>query len=118
MHFAFFFFKQTTAYEMRISDWSSYVCSSDLHDIAGLDIAMQDAPAVRIVERVGALVRDVEHLRQRRPRCAGLTQRLQCRPVDVLHDDIADLAFDARVMQANDMRVLQDRKSTRLNSSH
>src|SRR3546814_8315034 len=26
----FFFFKQKTAYEMRISDWSSVVCSSDL----------------------------------------------------------------------------------------
>src|SRR3546814_3185903 len=28
----FFFFKQKTAYEMRISDWSSDVCSSDLSD--------------------------------------------------------------------------------------
>src|SRR3546814_13619679 len=28
--FCFFFFKQKTAYEMRISDWSSDVCSSDL----------------------------------------------------------------------------------------
>src|SRR3546814_12431170 len=28
----FFFFKQKTAYEMRISDWSSDVCSSDLQD--------------------------------------------------------------------------------------
>src|SRR3546814_10353687 len=27
----FFFFKQKTAYEMRISDWSSDVCSSDPH---------------------------------------------------------------------------------------
>src|SRR3546814_5968482 len=27
----FFFFKQKTAYEMRISDWSSDVCSSDLN---------------------------------------------------------------------------------------
>src|SRR3546814_8131000 len=27
-----FFFKQKTAYEMRISDWSSDVCSSDLRD--------------------------------------------------------------------------------------
>src|SRR3546814_7241869 len=27
----FFFFKQKTAYEMRISDWSSDACSSDLH---------------------------------------------------------------------------------------
>src|SRR3546814_10210385 len=33
----FFFFKQKTAYEMRISDWSSDVCSSDLilHPPAG-----------------------------------------------------------------------------------
>src|SRR3546814_5747109 len=30
--FFFFFFKQKTAYEMRISDWSSDVCSSDLSD--------------------------------------------------------------------------------------
>src|SRR3546814_9807908 len=29
-HDLFFFFKQKTAYEMRISDWSSDVCSSDL----------------------------------------------------------------------------------------
>src|SRR3546814_12193599 len=29
-HIFFFFFKQKTAYEMRISDWSSDVCSSDL----------------------------------------------------------------------------------------
>src|SRR3546814_5271401 len=33
----FFFFKQKTAYEMRISDWSSDVCSSDLlrHQLGG-----------------------------------------------------------------------------------
>src|SRR3546814_20944165 len=30
----FFFFKQKTAYEMRISDWSSDVCSSDLGPLA------------------------------------------------------------------------------------
>src|SRR3546814_17969159 len=32
----FFFFKQKTAYEMRISDWSSDVCSSDLFRKAGM----------------------------------------------------------------------------------
>src|SRR3546814_12276 len=31
----FFFFKQKTAYEMRISDWSSDVCSSDLRKRVG-----------------------------------------------------------------------------------
>src|SRR3546814_19607962 len=32
--FHFFFFKQKTAYEMRISDWSSDVCSSDLPTVS------------------------------------------------------------------------------------
>src|SRR3546814_12950977 len=32
----FFFFKQKTAYEMRISDWSSDVCSSDLNEITAI----------------------------------------------------------------------------------
>src|SRR3546814_6685792 len=32
LHCYFFLFKQKSAYEMRISDWSSDVCSSDLHN--------------------------------------------------------------------------------------
>src|SRR3546814_8581339 len=38
----FFFFKQKTAYEMRISDWSSDVCSSDLlaHRYAAFDFPL------------------------------------------------------------------------------
>src|SRR3546814_19308224 len=35
MSLCVFFFKQKTAYEMRISDWSSDVCSSDLTDAVG-----------------------------------------------------------------------------------
>src|SRR3546814_4408489 len=49
--FFFFFFKQKTAYEMRISDWSSDVCSSDLavddplkvEDLASKKSAAQEA---------------------------------------------------------------------------
>src|SRR3546814_4667145 len=41
----FFFFKQKTAYEMRISDWSSDVCSSDL----GQRLSRRDL----LVEQVG-----------------------------------------------------------------
>src|SRR3546814_4962067 len=37
----FFFFKQKTAYEMRISDWSSDVCSSDLTRLAGEQVISQ-----------------------------------------------------------------------------
>src|SRR3546814_3093036 len=38
----FFFFKQKTAYEMRISYWSSDVCSSDLVDLCGLKSRLFD----------------------------------------------------------------------------
>src|SRR3546814_4737480 len=41
--FGIFFFKQKTAYEMRISDWSSDVCSSDLELIVP-PIVMDDHP--------------------------------------------------------------------------
>src|SRR3546814_16776287 len=46
----FFFFKQKTAYEMRISDWSSDVCSSDLAkafkrpSASGRDVAFHFCP--------------------------------------------------------------------------
>src|SRR3546814_4689834 len=43
--FSFFFFKQKTAYEMRISDWSSDVCSSDLRQFPGCDAAAVIADA-------------------------------------------------------------------------
>src|SRR3546814_4296891 len=41
----FFFFKQKTAYEMRISDWSSDVCSSDLRTRARARRGAQELPA-------------------------------------------------------------------------
>src|SRR3546814_2249079 len=46
-HCIFFFFKQKTAYEMRISDWSSDVCSSDLtrRRQAHLDLSPRARPA-------------------------------------------------------------------------
>src|SRR3546814_1995611 len=43
----FFFFKQKTAYEMRISDWSSDVCSSDLAE----QLAVDRIALLRAVER-------------------------------------------------------------------
>src|SRR3546814_15100682 len=43
--FIFFFFKQKTAYEMRISDWSSDVCSSDL---GGRRVVAQRRASVRL----------------------------------------------------------------------
>src|SRR3546814_4473672 len=45
--FFVFFFKQKTAYEMRISDWSSDVCSSDLMDQAEEMARMGDRDQAR-----------------------------------------------------------------------
>src|SRR3546814_16913629 len=46
----FFFFKQKTAYEMRISDWSSDVCSSDLNVRALYrDVAAAAAAVARLM---------------------------------------------------------------------
>src|SRR3546814_466749 len=42
----FVFFKQKTAYEMRISDWSSDVCSSDLDDVGGSGLGRLDAAII------------------------------------------------------------------------
>src|SRR3546814_7065725 len=44
--FVFFFFKQKTAYEMRISDWSSDVCSSDLNELHRLMDGHEIAPDI------------------------------------------------------------------------
>src|SRR3546814_2586705 len=57
----FFFFKQKTAYEMRISDWSSDVCSSDLLQLpgfAGQPAIQSDAFLDTMRERVLAYVDD------------------------------------------------------------
>src|SRR3546814_7950783 len=50
----FFFFKQKTAYEMRISDWSSDVCSSDLGPDggAGIEIEGKLHVFIRVVEDI------------------------------------------------------------------
>src|SRR3546814_4556456 len=51
----FFFFKQKTAYEMRISDWSSDVCSSDL----SMDAASHENRKA-IVAEIDELAKDYE----------------------------------------------------------
>src|SRR3546814_6222441 len=58
----FFFFKQKTAYEMRISDWSSDVCSSDLPDWnyrkqIAVDTTVEGAAIAEHVGRAPMLVR-------------------------------------------------------------
>src|SRR3546814_8154562 len=61
----FFFFKQKTAYEMRISDWSSDVCSSDLLHalVLALSVAWQafaqDAPHLYVTAAIALLFKAI-----------------------------------------------------------
>src|SRR3546814_9540632 len=48
----FFFFKQKTAYEMRISDWSSDVCSSDLEGATTHSFPERTDEATQVLDRI------------------------------------------------------------------
>src|SRR3546814_3096121 len=76
----FFFCKQKTAYEMRISDWSSDVCSSDLRQRA---IASHRRPAIVQHLHVGAT--GVDH-RLDREEHAGFQDHAGAGPPDM--DDV------------------------------
>src|SRR3546814_4635678 len=118
----FLFFKQKTAYEMRISDWSSDVCSSDLFVVAGATTAVtvvlahQGDAAVRLVcldpDVVRALLRgrELAHFR-----VAGLVRTAVVHRVGGL---LGELHVQVGVAGATGDGEDQDRKSTRLNSSH
>src|SRR3546814_8551409 len=56
----FFFFKQKTAYEMRISDWSSDVCSSDLRRDHPRDIGQPRGGRAARLSVVGGASRGAE----------------------------------------------------------
>src|SRR3546814_14736551 len=71
----FFFFKQKTAYEMRISDWSSDVCSSDLATLSSIGGATTKLK----VTQSATLVRAPAKICQNLPRNAGNASRRHCR---------------------------------------
>src|SRR3546814_2804262 len=62
----FFFFKQKTAYEMRISDWSSDVCSSDLVASNAAEQARTTNGEVEALvdaaQRIGAVVNMIQDI--------------------------------------------------------
>src|SRR3546814_1439164 len=93
----FFFCKQKTAYEMRISDWSSDVCSSDLrHDRrrgAGPASAAAAWLGFRKSPDLGSLGAGGPHRRRRDRHAAGIHHRLSARLVIHRHARwTADLA--------------------------
>src|SRR3546814_6060220 len=115
----FYFFKQKTAYELRISDWSSDVCSSDLS-------------GPQPVRRHAGLRRSARHGRRNRntmtqaaaaPTDTQLTRRIiPC--LDVTAGRVVKGINFVDLVDAGDpIEIAQrynepDRKSTRLNPSH
>src|SRR3546814_18506893 len=78
----FFFFKQKTAYEMRISDWSSDVCSSDLTAAHSVPVAAQIRPIAEGAgpERAGRDRPDPETLRNE-PQATRMSNMLSFRKI-------------------------------------
>src|SRR3546814_1069308 len=106
------FFKQKTAYEMRISDWSSDVCSSDLQETA---LGTVDPAHLRRAE-AGVVETHMNLLMQAQRQGASPAQprmrHILDRQVRFLDDRIEQRRLE------DGLPRMPDRKSTRLNSSH
>src|SRR3546814_6809650 len=89
----FFFCKQKTAYEMRISDWSSDVCSSDLmameSSVEAVDMSALDPAKIVALDIVSAEVR-----RNFRDYCARWATQP---PFYIMHDGILQRSEERRV---------------------
>src|SRR3546814_7388366 len=84
LFFDFFFFKQKTAYEMRISDWSSDVCSSDLRINASIRVFDKLSPySARTA--AGKVAQNAEHQFRHRRRRHRHADHRRSRPVHERH---------------------------------
>src|SRR3546814_9210166 len=124
----FFFFKQKTAYEMRISDWSSDVCSSDLLDQHHLFLG-------RVEDQFGAEGLIGAEVPPRRLGVGSVDDQLERGTLQPVQAKIFERtaaggqnpaallgAGVANIEQHRGLRdrwtEMEDRKSTRLNYSH
>src|SRR3546814_982697 len=113
----FFFFKQKTAYEMRISDWSSDVCSSDLEHLALADELLRQ---LHCQPRRGEIADRrqqaffSESFHQMVEAAVHLAEHVVLRDAHILEEQLGGvLRFQPHLGE-----IAADRKSTRLNSSH
>src|SRR3546814_4473809 len=144
-----FFFKQKTAYEMRMSDWSSDVCSSDL-DLPGFAL-IGSSPEILVRVRDGEIT--IRPIAGTRPRGRTSAEDVENRDslladpkeraehlmlLDLGRNDVGRAAIGGSVSVTDSYTVefyshvmhivsnvvgriapgKEDRKSTRLNSSH
>src|SRR3546814_7997320 len=116
----FFFFKQKTAYEMRISDWSSDVCSSDLsggeQQRVGIARAVIGRPEILVAdEPTGNVDPDMA---QRLLHLFETLNKLGTTVVVATHDiHLLSRLRGAQMMRLDKGRLSEDRKRTRSKSS-
>src|SRR3546814_5979883 len=124
----FFFFKQKTAYEMRISDWSSDVCSSDLQEQQVGDLLDVVAVGDALVAQHMGIVPDLGdelvicHCVEVLPKRSTSLVPIRASAGHLRGGWHPILHFAKRFHHAGSglcrHRPTADRKSTRLNSSH
>src|SRR3546814_5062291 len=121
-----FFYKHKTAYEMRISDWISDVCSSDLLEKA--DPASQDL--IEAIEYFDLLFptlteRTATYRREQPESTVKAFHEWAASQIEPGRGDllaivqsVKDEVMNAQAFSVHDRLLEADRKSTRLNSSH
>src|SRR3546814_2454699 len=116
-----FFCKQKTAYEMRISDWSSDVCSSDLgfpmFDLAGQLVGYR-GKALPVDRAVAAPLATPEPLLFYPAEFGKRLDRYLRRPLGRIIANADSIGAQLEGPLRPDYLGYADRKSTRLNSSH
>src|SRR3546814_9358247 len=136
----FFFFKQKTAYEMRISDWSSDVCSSDLGDAVQMIHELNQTRDRGLYQEVGKLTRElhsaivnfqidpnmpqaeevsqITDATERLGYVVKLTEAAANRTLDLVESATPQVSGLSDEDQALSTAWGRARKSTRLNSTH
>src|SRR3546814_7844120 len=100
---------------MRISDWSSDVCSSDLLDRAAPTLSGGEAQRIRLAAQLGSNLQGVCYVLDEP------TIGLHARDNRILLNALAALEGHGNtlvVVEHDEDTIRRDRKSTRLNSSH
>src|SRR3546814_4265833 len=123
-----FFFKQKTAYEMRISDWSSDVCSSDLPsmasiiDVGGGASTLVDDLLANGYRNLTVLDLSAAALATAKTRLGSNAASVRWLEANVIEAALPERSFDVwhdrAVFHFLTSEEDRDRKSTRLNSSH
>ncbi len=88
------------------------------HDVRGLDVAVDHAARVRVVQRLGALEHELDHVIDAQQVVGAAVGRQRARAVHVLGDDIAVAVLFAGVVDRQDVRVVQHAHHVRFGQEH